>query len=91
VPNSLILQGESWFKVPGDLMDQTAGPKSHVSEPRQAQDAAEHAVGVEMLAGKLPRGRCVSDIVAFHGFEALDRRIDIGVREQASADGKVLA
>ena len=66
-------------------------PPSHASEAHQGQDAAEHAVGVQMLARELPRGRCVSGIVALHGFEALDRHIDIGVGEQAGADGKVAA
>ena len=31
---------------------------------------------------KLPRGRCVSGIVAFHGFEALDCRIDIALHQR---------
>ncbi len=60
-------------------------------EPRQLQDAREHAVGVEMLTRELPRRRRVPRIVSLDGFEALRRRLDVDIREQAEPHGDVPA
>jgi hypothetical protein len=64
-------------------------PPSHVSEAHQAQDAAEHAVGIEMLARELPCGERVSGVVPLHGFQAPHRTVDVGVGQQAESHRNV--